>query len=72
MVLLQLISGRKIIDSKRKEKDESLRQWVCWASRCDFFDLILSTRWQKKIEVLILCSNLNNLCLLYGNRRQNQ
>lgn len=28
MVLLQLISGRKIVDSKRKEKDESLRQWA--------------------------------------------
>ncbi|PQQ00625.1 inactive protein kinase [Prunus yedoensis var. nudiflora] len=28
MVLLQLISGRKIIDSKRKEKEESLRQWA--------------------------------------------
>ena len=29
VVLIQLISGRKAVDSKRADQQPSLRQWVC-------------------------------------------
>ena len=29
IVLIQLISGRKAVDSKRADQQPSLRQWVC-------------------------------------------
>lgn len=37
IVLLQPISGRKVIDANAEEQQQSLRQWVCCSSCSNLF-----------------------------------